>query len=81
LAPRVHPATHACLRAAGDDPATAARRQADVIRLRERGHVYTRRFGLALPNLWLDELLATLFAHAFIVARRPALAVLFGGVL
>ena len=52
-----------------------------MIRLRERGHVYTRRFGLALPNLWLDELLATLFAHAFIVARRPALAVLFGGVL
>jgi len=29
----VHPATHASLRAAGDDPATVARRHADVIGL------------------------------------------------
>ena len=81
LAPRVRPATLASLRAAGYDYATAARRHVDVIGLHELGHVYTRRFGIAPPNLWLDELLATFFAHAFLVARRPALAALFGGVL
>jgi len=81
LAPRVHPSTLAGLRAAGYDYATAARRHVDVIGLHELGHVYTRRFGISAPNLWLDELLATFFAHAFLVARRPVLAALFGGVL
>jgi hypothetical protein len=81
LRPRVKPATIAALRAAGYDYETAARRHIDIVGLHEFGHAYTRRFGISPPNLWFDELLATYFAHAFLVARQPALAPMFGGVL
>lgn len=81
LQPRVRPATLQTLRAAGYDYALAAHRHVDLIGLHELGHVFVRRFGIQPPNLWLDELLSTYFAHAFLAARHPAQATMFGGVL
>lgn len=81
LAPRVAPATLQRLRDAGHTWEDAAARHVDLIGLHELGHVFTRRYGIAPPNLWLDELLATAFAHAFMAGARPALLPLWSGAM
>lgn len=81
LRPRVAPATLKALADAGFDHDSAARRYVDLVGLHELGHVYSRRYGLWANCRWLDELLATFFAYAYLRERRPALAALWEGVL
>ena len=46
----------------------------DLIGYHETGHAFEGAFGIAPPNHWVDELVASYFAYAFLKAKRPALA-------
>ncbi len=81
LRPLVAPATLEALADAGFDYETASRRYVDLVGLHELGHAYARRFGLWANCRWLDELVATFFAYAYLREQRPALARLWDGVL
>jgi hypothetical protein len=81
LKDRVAPATRQRLAAANGSYEAAARRYVDAVGLHELGHVYQRRLGIRANCLWLDELLATYFAYAFMRERRPLLAALWDDIL
>jgi len=46
----------------------------DLIGYHEAGHAFVTAHGIEPPTRWLDELLASYFAYAFLHAKRPALA-------
>lgn len=81
LQPRVAPATLQALAAAGYSYEAASRRYVDLVGLHELGHAYARRYGIWANCRWLDELVATYFAYAYLRHRRPTLAALWDGVL
>ncbi len=81
LQPRVAPSTLQALAAAGFGYESASRRYVDLVGLHELGHAYARRYGIWANCRWLDELVATYFAYAYLRPRRPALAALWDGVL
>ena len=58
-----------------------ARRYVGLVGLHELGHTYTQAFGIRPSHLWLNELLATYMAHAFLAQRHPELAMLWRGIL
>jgi hypothetical protein len=64
------------IEAAGSVDAAVAR-FVDVIGFHELGHALVGAYGLQLPAKWLDELVATWFAYAFLRAEHPELAVVF----
>lgn len=47
--------------------------------LHEFGHVLIHRYGMDVPNNWVEEMLATYFAYAYEKARDPQLATLVEG--
>ncbi|MBX3638634.1 MAG: hypothetical protein KF683_24955 [Rubrivivax sp.] len=81
LRPHVAAATLKALADAGFDYETASRRYVDLVGLHELGHAYAQRFALWANCRWLDELVATFFAYAYLRERHPRLAALWDGVL
>lgn len=49
----------------------------DLVAYHEIGHSFIAQFGIRAPNLWLNEMLATYLAYAFMRARHPELASLW----
>jgi hypothetical protein len=49
----------------------------DLVAYHEAGHSFVSAFGIRSPNLWLNEMLATYLAYAFMRARHPELAALW----
>lgn len=45
----------------------------------EVGHLLTRRYGIDVPDHWVDEMMASYFAYAYERARDPAIATLVEG--
>lgn len=45
----------------------------------ELGHLLTRRYGIDVPDHWVDEMMASYFAYAYERARDPAVATLVEG--
>jgi len=78
---RLSPTAQARLEAAGMSFEYAARRYVDLVGLHELGHAYARAYGIRVPSRWLDEWVATYFAHAFMVEREPAMSSLWQTVL
>lgn len=70
------PAVLATIKQCGYDFAGAAWKLTDLIALHELGHVYERLYGIKTPTRWLDELVASYFAYAFLKEEHPKLAVL-----
>lgn len=81
LKDRVAPSTLRRLADAGFSYEAAAARYVDLVGLHELGHVFTHQYGIRPDSRWLDELLATYFAYAYLRARRPDLVPLWEGVL
>src|SRR5688500_9271838 len=57
-----------------------ARRYVGLVGLHELGHTYTRAFGIRPSHLWLNELLATYMAQAFLAQRHPEPGTLWRGI-
>lgn len=81
LQPQVAAPTLRALADAGFSYEQAARRYVDLVGLHELGHAAVHATGIHPRSRWLDELLATFFAYAYLRDRQPALAVLWEGVL
>jgi hypothetical protein len=81
LHPRVASATLQALAAAGYGYETASRRYVDLVGLHELGHAYARRYGIWANCRWLDEMVATYFAYAYLREKHPRLVPLWDGVL
>jgi hypothetical protein len=77
----VSPAARRMIEAHGRSYEEGARRYVDLVGLHELGHTYTRALGIRPSHLWLNELLATYVAHAFLERRHPELATLWRGIL
>lgn len=81
LRPDVSQATVDRLTAAGRTYEQAARRYVDLVGLHELGHTYARAYGIRVPSPWVNELLATYFAYAFLSARYSDRATVWSGIL
>lgn len=77
----VSPAALRLVEASGHSYEEGARRYVDLVGLHELGHTYTRAFGIRPSHRWLNELLATYVAYAFLRQRHPAQAQLWEGIL
>lgn len=77
----VSPEAVRMIEASGHSYEEGARRYVDLVGLHELGHTYTRGFGIRPPQLWLNELLATYFAYAFLRQDHPRQAQLWDGIL
>ncbi len=77
----VSPAAVRMIEASGHSYEEGARRYVDLVGLHELGHTYTQAFGIRPSHLWLNELLATYAAYAFLRQREPQQAELWGGIL
>ena len=78
---RVTPNTLALIESSGLSFDDAARRYVDLVGLHELGHVYAQAYGLTPGSAWLNELLATYFAYAFLREQRPLQARMWQGIL
>ena len=77
----VDPRVKEGLRRIGLSYAEASRRYVDLVALHELGHVYVSRLGIRPNSRWLNELLATYVAYAFMCERQPEAALLWGAML
>ena len=73
----VSPATLKKIKASGYSFEKGAQKFVDLIGLHELGHVYASTYGIRAPNKWLNEMLASYFAYAFLREKHPKLAMLF----
>lgn len=77
----VSPAALRLLEASGHSYEDGARRYVDLVGLHELGHAYNRAYGIRPGHRWLNELLATYAAYAFMRQRHPWQAQLWDGIL
>jgi len=71
---RASPATRRALQDAGVPFDQVPYRLSDLIAYHEVGHVVVATYGLTQTQHWLDEMLATFAAYAFLRDRHPELA-------
>ena len=56
---------------------TVAENFVDIVGFHELGHILCASYGISAPCRWLDELIASYFAYAFISEQRPELKPIF----
>lgn len=81
LRPHVSAATIGKLEAAGYSWEEASRRYVNLVGLHELGHTYAHAYGIRTPSNWVNELLATYFAYAFLSARYADRATVWDAIL
>jgi hypothetical protein len=81
IRPAVSPDAIRMIEASGHTFEDGARRYVDLVGLHELGHTYAAAYGIRAPTLWLNELVASYFAYAFMRAERPDRALLWDGIL
>ncbi len=81
IRPDVSPAAVRMIEASGHSYEEGARRYVDLVGLHELGHTYTAAYGIRASRKWLNELLATYAAYAFLRQHQPRQAQLWDGIL